>query len=347
MRPRSQTIGTLGRTPARQTLPPLPPPPPPAPERGAIRGWLQSAMFDNVGLKFLSMVLAVTVFLLVNTDKDREITAHVGVSYTLPEDKVLVAGRIDEVRVTLKGSWRRLRKFDERQIDRISLDLRRASSGELALSNDMIHLPSGIAVTAISPRAVHIQFDKRVDKIVEVTPTVVGHPQHGYIVTEVKPVPATVKLRGAEGVLAALTAIRTREISLEGRNDSFATETQVLSPDGVDVAGNPDLSVQIRVDEELVMRKLPGQTVTLRDGDASRWKIMPAQVDVTLTGALLAVEKARSSLAPVIKLPTDGKTREVEVTIDGLPPGIGVKISPERVKLAPIKPTAAPRAPVP
>jgi len=68
---------------------------------------------------------------------------------------------------------------------------------------------------------------------------------------------------------------------------------------------------------------------------------------VTLTGALLAVEKARSSLAPVIKLPTDGKTREVEVTIDGLPPGIGVKISPERVKLAPIKPTAAPRAPVP
>ena len=347
MRPRSQTIGTLGRTPARQTLPPLPPPPPPAPERGAIRGWLQSAMFDNVGLKFLSMVLAVTVFLLVNTDKDREITAHVGVSYTLPEDKVLVSGRIDEVRVTLKGSWRRLRKFDERQIDRISLDLRRASSGELALSNDMIHVPSGIAVTAISPRAVHIQFDKRVDKIVEVTPMVVGHPQHGYIVTEVKPVPATVKLRGAEGVLAALTAIRTREINLEGRNDSFATETQVESPDGVDVAGNPEVSVQVHVDEELVTRKLPGQTVTLRDGDASRWKIMPPQVDVMLTGALLAVEKARSSLAPVIKLPTDGKTREAEVTIDGLPPGIGVKISPERVKLAPIKPSAAPRPAVP
>jgi YbbR domain-containing protein len=282
----------------------------------------------------------------VNTDKDREITAHVGVSYTLPEDKVLVSGRIDEVRVTLKGSWRRLRKFDERQLDRINLDLRRASNGELALTNDLIRLPSGITVTSINPRAVHIAFDKRVDKVVEVTPTVTGHPQHGYIVAEVKSVPATVKLRGAEGVLAALTGIRTREISLEGRNDSFVTETQVVSPDGVDVAGNAEVSVQVRVDEELVTRKMPGVAVELRsDGDASRWKATPAQVDIVLTGTLLAVEKARTSMVPVVKINADPKSREVEVMIDGLPPGVGVKISPERVKVAPVKPAPAPRTP--
>lgn len=346
MRARSQTIGTLGRAPARATVPPPVAPPPLPPERGAVRRWLQSAMFENVGLKFLSMVLAVTVFLLVNTDKDREITAHVGVSYTLPEDKVLVSGRIDEVRVTLKGSWRRLRKFDERQLDRINLDLRRASNGELALTNDLIRLPSGITVTSINPRAVHIAFDKRVDKVVEVTPTVTGHPQHGYIVAEVKSVPATVKLRGAEGVLAALTGIRTREISLEGRNDSFVTETQVVSPDGVDVAGNAEVSVQVRVDEELVTRKMPGVAVELRsDGDASRWKATPAQVDIVLTGTLLAVEKARTSMVPVVKINADPKSREVEVMIDGLPPGVGVKISPERVKVAPVKPAPAPRTP--
>ncbi|HEX2688864.1 MAG TPA: hypothetical protein VHN14_19710, partial [Kofleriaceae bacterium] len=86
MRKRPQTIGTLGRAPARSTMPP-PVAPAPPPERDAVRGWLRSAMFDNVGLKFLSMVLAVTVFLLVNTDRDREITARVGVSYTLPEDR--------------------------------------------------------------------------------------------------------------------------------------------------------------------------------------------------------------------------------------------------------------------
>jgi YbbR domain-containing protein len=303
-------------------------------------------MFDNVGLKFLSMVLAVTVFLLVNTDKDREITARVGVSYTLPEDRVLVSERIDEVRITIKGAWRRLRKFDERELDRINLDLRRAPSGEITIANDMIHLPSGVTVSSITPRSVHVSFERRVDKVVEVTPAIIGHPQHGYVVAEIKPSPATVKLRGGESMLAALTAIRTREISLEGRSDSFTAETEAVPPDGAEVAGNAQVAVQIHVDEELVTRKVPGVTVVLRsDSDPSRWKITPSQVDVTLTGALLGVEKARSSLVPIVKLTPDLKSREVEVTVEGLPPGIGVKVSPEHVKLTPLKQAAPPLPP--
>jgi YbbR domain-containing protein len=351
MRPRPQAIGTLGRAPARAiTQPPAAPQRSPRPpERSPARGWLRSAMFDNVGLKFLSMVLAVTVFLLVNTDRDREIASRVGVSYTVPEDKVLISERVEEVRVTIKGAWRRLRKFDERELERINLDLRRASSGELVISNDMIHLPSGLTVTSISPRSVHVAFDKRVDKLVEVTPAITGRPQHGYVVAEVKPIPATVKLRGGEGMVAALTAIRTREISLDGRADSFVAETEIVPPGGVEVVGNAQVAVHIHIDEELVTRKVPGVTVVLRgDGDTSRWKITPPQVDVTLTGALLAVEKARSSLVPVAKPTADTKPREVEVTIDGLPPGIGVKISPEHVKLAPLKqpsPLPPPRTP--
>ncbi|HEX7835894.1 MAG TPA: CdaR family protein, partial [Kofleriaceae bacterium] len=308
--------------------------------------WLRGAMFDNLGLKFLSMVLAVTVFLLVSTDKDREITVLVGVSYTLPEDKVLVSDRIDDVRVTLKGSWRRLRKFDPREVERVNLDLRRATSGEIAISNDMIHLPSGVAITSISPRYVHVAFDKRLDKVVEVTPAVTGRPQHGYVADEIKPLRATVTLRGAETTLAAVTAIRTQEISLEGRTESFVAETEVLPPERVEVVGNIRISVQIRIDEELVTRKLPGLAVAIRgDGDPARWIVAPAQVDVTLTGALLAIEKARGSLVPIVKLPPDPKPREVEVTVEGVPPGIGVKVSPEHAKLALSKPSASPPPP--
>ena len=252
------------------------------------------------------------------------------------------------MRVSIKGSWRRLRKFDEREIDRINLDLRRASSGEVALISDMIHLPSGVSVTSINPRSVHIAFDKRVDKVVEVSPQVAGHPQHGYFVAEIKAVPATVKLRGGEGMLSALSAVRTREVSLEGRTEQFTAEADIVPPEGVEVVGNPQVVVQIRVDEELVTRKVPALTVAVKGDDAARWRLTPPQVDVTLTGALLAVEKARSSLVPVVRIAPDGKAREAEVTIEGLPPGIGVKISPERVKLAPVKqlaPAAPPRVP--
>jgi YbbR domain-containing protein len=333
MRPRSETIGQLGRAPARSTK--QPPTQAPEPQKtGPVRSWLHGALFENVGLKFLSMVLAITVFLLVNTDRDREISARVGVSYTLPDDKVLVSDRLDEVRITIKGPWQRLRKFDERELDRINLDLRRAPTGELPITPDMIHVPSGLQITSISPRTVRVAFDRRVDKLVEVAPQLVGRPQHGYIVAEAKAQPATMKVRGAETTLAALSQVHTREISVEGRTESFVAETEVVPPDGVETAGSPQAVVQVTVEEALVTRKLPGSPVTVPTG----WAATPATVDITLTGTLLAVEKARTALQPVVKVSGNATgPRDVDVMVEGLPPGIGVKISPERVRLAPTK----------
>ena len=351
MRKRSETIGSFGRAPARRTQPKssLPASDPP-PERGALRRWIHSALFENTGLKALSLILAITVFLLVNTDRDREITARVGVSYTLPDDRVLVSDRLDEVRISIKGRWQRLRKFDERSLDRINLDLRHAPSGDVPITADMIDLPSGLTITSISPKSVRVLFDRRVEKIVEVNPQLVGRPMHGYYVSEVKPTPATLRVRGAAGTLAALSSVRTREVSVEGRTETFTADTEALTPDGVEPAGSAQIAVQVVIDEELVTRKLPGLVVHVGgDGvDPAKWSISPAQVEVSLTGTVLAIEKAKAALAPVVRLSAnDTKAREVAVTIEGLPPGIGVKISPERVKVSPVRPAAPTPAPAP
>ena len=349
-RKRPDTLTNLGRSPAR-TTPAQPNKPtsgkPATPidphERFGIRKFLHSAFFENVGLKFLSMVLAVTVFLLVNTDRDREITARVGVSYTLPDDKVLVSERLDEVRVTVKGPWQRLRRFDERELDRINIDLRRAQAGDVYLTPDMVTLPSGLNVTSISPRSIRVQFDRRVEKIVEVVPMLAGRPMHGYMVAEVKPVPTTIKVRGAEKTIKALSSVRTREVSVDGRAETFTDETEVLTPDDVEPATSSKILLHVLIDEELVTRKLPGQVVRVTgDGvDPARWQVTPAQVEVTLTGTLLAVEKAKAALAPVVRpSANDTRPREVAVSVEGLPPGIGLKISPERVKISPVKAVA-------
>ncbi|HEY5947557.1 MAG TPA: CdaR family protein [Kofleriaceae bacterium] len=348
-RKRPDTISGLGRSPGRREPAPPPRPPIDAPlERYGIRKFIHGALFDNLGLKFLSMVLAITVFLLVNTDRDREISARIGVSYTLPDDKVLVSDRLDEVRISIKGPWQRLRRFDERELERINLDLRRAQSGDVYITPDMITLPSGLRVTSISPRTVRVAFDRRVEKLVEISPQLVGRPMHGYVVSEVKPMPTTIKVRGAERALKGVTSVRTQEISVDGRAETFATETKILTPDDVEPGGSGDVVVQIAIEEELVTRKLPGLTVrTIGEGvDPARWQVSPAQVDITLTGTLLAIEKAKAALAPVVKpSASDTRPREVAVSIEGLPPGIGVKISPERVKISPVK--AAPITPPP
>lgn len=351
-RKRADTIGGLGRSPARKDPPPpVRPPVEPPSERYGIRKFIHGALFENLGLKFLSMVLAITVFLLVNTDRDREISARVGVSYTLPDDKVLVSDRLDEVRISIKGPWQRLRRFDERELDRINIDLRRAQAGDVYITPDMVTVPSGLRVTSISPRTIRVAFDRRVEKVVEVQPQLVGRPMHGYVVSEVRPLPTTVKVRGAERALKMLAAVRTQEVSVDGRAETFSTETKILTPDDVEPAGSGDVAVQIQIEEELVARKLPGQAVRVTgDGiDPTRWQVSPAQVDITLTGTLLAVEKAKAALSPVVKpSASDTRPREVAVSIEGLPPGVGVKISPERVRISPVKPTpVTPTPPAP
>jgi len=344
VRRRSETIGNIGRAPARRTTPshPTRPPADHPPERGALRRFIHGALFENVGLKALSLILAITVFLLVNTDRDREIAARVGVSYTLPPDRVLVSERLDEVRITIKGRWQRLRKFDERSLDRINIDLRRATTGEVPITADMFDLPSGLQITSISPKSVRVVFDRRVEKLVEVMPQLAGRPMHGYFVSEVKPQPATLRVRGAAGTLAALSAVRTQDVSVEGRTESFTADTAAITPDGVEPEGSATISVQIVIDEELVTRKMPGLAVRAAgDGvDPAKWKVTPAQVDVSLTGTVLAIEKAKATLVPVVR-PSAGDTRsrEVAVSIEGLPPGVGVKIWPERVKVSPNRPT--------
>jgi YbbR domain-containing protein len=340
-RQRPQTIGNIGRAPARTTtgkIPVSPDPPPPEPDRGVVRRWIHGALFDNMLLKFLSMVLAVTVLLLVNTDKDNDITVRASLKYDYPADKVLVSEEVPEVRVTIKGPWRRLKNFDERQLGEIRLDLSNAPTGEVPITPDMVHnLPPGLSVTAISPSRVRVAFDRRVEKIVEVIPITTGRPLHGYILAEVKSAPATVSVRGGERLLAAISTIRTNDVSVEGRTEAFETLADLAPAEGVWVDPTQRVTVAVRIDEELVTRKNPGLTITAKgDGiDPTKWSISPPTVDVTLTGALLAVEKARSTMAATVKVtPT---TREAQVSIDNLPPGVGVKLSPERVKVTPVK----------
>jgi YbbR domain-containing protein len=310
-------------------------------DRGTVRRWIRGALLDNLGIKLLSLVLAATVFLLVNTDKEREIRVRAFVEYKYPADKVLISDRLDEVTVTIKGPWRRLRSFDERELNRIMLDLSAAPTGDIPITNDMVSLPPGLSVVSIAPSAVRVAFDRRIEKTVEVTPVTVGRPQHGFIVTEQKVVPAAVKVRGGERLLAALTQVRTHEVNVQGRADPFTAQIDLAPPEGVEVDPGLRVAVSVRIDEELVTKRLPGVPVVVRgDGvDPARWAVDPAHVEVTLTGALLAIDKAKDKLAPYVKLtPADKGPREGEVMIDGIPPGVGKRLSPERVRVAPAKP---------
>ncbi len=59
----------------------------------AAKDWIRSAFVENATLKLVAFMLALTVFFLVHSDKRAVVNLTVGVSYTLPTDKVLPCGR--------------------------------------------------------------------------------------------------------------------------------------------------------------------------------------------------------------------------------------------------------------
>jgi YbbR domain-containing protein len=211
----------------------------------------------------------------------------------------------------------------------------------------MIHgVPIGLTVASISPRSVHVSFSKRIEKVIAVEPAIVGLPPHGYIVRDIKVSPATVKVSGAESTLAPLTTLKTEEVALQTNPNGFTEQPKLVLRGGIDVEGSQEVSVQVTYSRALVTQVLTNRAIQIKgDGDPPKWTLTPTEVEVTVTGELLAIEKA--TITPVVKIaPTDTKAHEVEVTIEGLPATVGRKVSPERVTVTPVRPPAPP-APTP
>jgi YbbR domain-containing protein len=331
------TLSSIGRIAGAR----MPPTAPPVDRKAWLRHHVREAFFGNLGLKFLSLILALTIFLLVNNDRDHDIpNVPVGVGYLEPDDRVLVSEKLSEVRVTIRGPWRRLRRFDEREIDRIDLDLRQVQDGEIVFTPDMVKLPTGLSVVSITPRTLKVAFEQKIDRAVEVTPVVAGRPLHGYEVKSYVATPATVRARGAKGVIKTLDALRTREIRVDGRSESFSIEVPLVPPDGVEVEPSGAVAVQVKIDEQFEERRLGKLTVWIRgDGvDPAKVAVDPPTVEVVLSGKVRALEEAiKNGVSPTIKLtPAEaGRRHTATVTVDDLPREVGVKLIPSKVEVAP------------
>jgi hypothetical protein len=90
--------------------------------------------------------------------------------------------------------------------------------------------------------------------------------------------------------------------------------------------------VQVRIDEQLVTRRVGPVAVAVQGLDSARFRTEPAEVMVMLTGNLRAVEKAvEQGVQPSARvLPGEPRTK-VGVMVGNLPAGVGVQVVPAHV----------------
>ncbi|HEY7954606.1 MAG: YbbR-like domain-containing protein [Polyangia bacterium] len=297
------------------------------------------AMLDEIPLKVVSLVIAVTLFVIVRSDKDAATGAFVKVIYALPEDEVLVSDPVGEVRVGVRGPWTRLQRFDEHALEPIRVDLSKAEDGLVHFDESMIKLPVGLQIASITPSEVRVKFEPRAHREVPIQPILDGEPAEGFRVNRVSADPQTVMVEGAKSAVETLQHVLTRPLEVAGARAEVTARVGLAElPRHVHFVDVSEVSVRAEVKAAMVERTFDALPVRVSGLSRLDGEVDPKTARLILRGPsdlVAAVKPEQLSLSVDAQLvdtrPPSRYARALAVS--GLPAGVAAELQPDSVTL--------------
>lgn len=195
-----------------------------------LRGWL----FDNLGLKFTALLLAVAVYLNVYTDRTTTMLLSFPVEFTdLPDSLALSGPAPAVVQAQMRGTWKQLIGMRVRE-PRLRVSLLGAGTGRFSRALTPTDLPmaeQGVTVeNLIGPRMIEIDIDGRVTRALPVAARVDGVPAAGFAYRGgIQVEPAVVQVTGAAKALHGLDSLELAPLTVNGRRDTVRAELAFTS----------------------------------------------------------------------------------------------------------------------
>ncbi|MBI2116508.1 MAG: YbbR-like domain-containing protein [candidate division NC10 bacterium] len=210
---------------------------------------IRSRLLANLGLKLLSVVLAVFLWAVVLGEQKVEVTRTVPLEITnLPRDLILVNDPPDSLEVRLRGPKTLVTTLASREVDLEGLP-KSFVEGEnvIAIRPETVRVPRGIEVVEVTPRRVRVVLDAMAVREVEVSPRVEGAPAKGFALKRVTSTPARIRMAGPKNELRRLTRVYTVPISLDGQTASFTTRA-MLEPAGRQIRALDEVPIIVGVE---------------------------------------------------------------------------------------------------
>jgi YbbR domain-containing protein len=209
-----------------------------------MRTWL----LHNLGLKLLSLALAVFLWIVVLGEQKVEVTVHVPLQLALPQDFFLTNDPVDSLDIHIRGPKTLVTSLAPREIELDELRVKWAEGENIILVRpDMVRVPRGVQVVGITPQRVRVVLERSGEREVEIAPRVEGGPPEGYVVRRVVAVPPRIRIVGPTGELRRITRVHTLPISLTGQTASFSARV-LLEPVGRQVQVQDSGSVTVEVE---------------------------------------------------------------------------------------------------
>jgi len=159
---------------------------------------LRDRFHQNLGLRIISLLLAVGLWIFVNAGQHSSVEAfNIPVSYRgLPPGFVITNQHPDFVKIQLSGPQTLLSLVDPSRL-MLRLDLSGVGVGQASfkVGLDSFNVPRGTAVTSISPSQIVLDLDKIVVRNLPVHLVTIGTPADGYRLGSIEIAPSRVRVR--------------------------------------------------------------------------------------------------------------------------------------------------------
>ena len=198
-----------------------------------MKDFLKKYVFQNAGLKILSLAIAVLLWAAVAHDPVAEVAINAPIEFHhVPDNLEFSSEALPQTQIRLRAPARQLRELAQSEV-RAELDLANARPGEVTyeLSSHNVPVPRGIQVMQVIPSLLRITFDMRATKQVPVHPRVLGTFASGVSMGRIVVDPANVTIIGPEKRVNAIDAAITDPVDASGVVDQATFTTHVYVPD--------------------------------------------------------------------------------------------------------------------
>ena len=198
-------------------------------------GLFKRYVIQNFGLKFLSLVLATGLWFMISKDEQpAEVAIRAPIVFQhVPEQLEISTESIPEAQIRVRGPERTIRQLKINEVQ-AEIDLTGVKSGERTfdLTSQQVRHPRDVEIKQVVPSQLHLAFDTRSTRQVEIRPRVTGNFATGEQIVKVDTDPPRITITGPRHHVEKIDAATTDPIDATGTLGSavFITNVYVSDP---------------------------------------------------------------------------------------------------------------------
>lgn len=198
-------------------------------------GFFQRHVLPNFGLKLLSLVLATGLWLAISPDEQpAEVAVRAPIVFRrLPSDLEISSETIPEAQIRVRAPERVIRQLRFNDVH-AELELADAKPGDRTfdLTSQQISHPRDLTVVQVVPSQVHLAFDTRLTREVEIRARVTGNFLTGEQITKVEVNPPRITITGPRHHVETVDSATTDPVDATGTTSraTFTTNVYVADP---------------------------------------------------------------------------------------------------------------------